>query len=309
LARSQRPGEIGRRFREDVRGIGDYDAAGGGGVQLDVIEAHGAVGDDAQLPGALDQVGADLVREERERAVAAAQVARQLVGSEPAVVRINLHAGAGVAQALAGSPRYGSRHVDAAAFRHVSLHGKRYGVVRAGLCFPCRDGGPCSPTGKRSIPRESSEPGAVPRGRRQGLSPNGDCPLPGGYSPRGSAFPLGWQRLPQRDRDSPRPVARQRGADASDARPRCQAEDNKMANPCESVCVATARHDARDMRPMRLARRRREVSVTELCRRVRRGRENPLPGPAGLTGGRLLAGRAGWPPLAIETRKEEGTRG
>ena len=53
----------------------------------------------------------------------------------------------------------------------------------------------------------------VAAARPQGLSPNGDRPLPGGLGARhalpvqrGSAFPLGWQRLPQRDRDSPRPA-------------------------------------------------------------------------------------------------------
>ncbi len=58
----QSPGQIGGRIRQHIRRIRDNQSASVGGIQVDVVIAHGVVGQNPQPGGRFDQAGVDPVR-------------------------------------------------------------------------------------------------------------------------------------------------------------------------------------------------------------------------------------------------------
>jgi len=74
----QRPGQIGRRVGEHVRGIGHPDAAGGAGRDVDVVVSDSVIGDDAQPRGGLEQLLVHAVSPDRQQRRGLAHPPQQL---------------------------------------------------------------------------------------------------------------------------------------------------------------------------------------------------------------------------------------
>ena len=98
----QRDRVFGRRDRVAVRRVHDDDAAGGGGVDVDVVDADAGAADDFQMRRGAEQVGGDFRRRADRQAVIAADDRFQFVLREAglhvdvdAAVFEDLHGGRG----------------------------------------------------------------------------------------------------------------------------------------------------------------------------------------------------------------------
>ncbi len=88
----QREGQVGGRLREHTRGVADLDAAAGTGCHVDVVVAHGEVGDDAKSrPGRVEQVVVHAVREQREQSIHASHLLQEHVPGRRQLTGPDLH--------------------------------------------------------------------------------------------------------------------------------------------------------------------------------------------------------------------------
>ena len=75
-------GEVGGGFGEDVGGIGDEDAAGGGGRDVDIVVADGDIGNDADAVELGEDGGGEFIGELADDGLAASGALDQILGGE-----------------------------------------------------------------------------------------------------------------------------------------------------------------------------------------------------------------------------------
>ena len=103
----QRPGEVGRRLRQDARRIADLDAAPRARGDIDVVEADGVVADHPELrPGGIEELVVDLVGQQRQGAVDTGDAPQQLVSRrrQVPVPQVDVTRRADEVEALVGQP-------------------------------------------------------------------------------------------------------------------------------------------------------------------------------------------------------------
>ena len=91
MREDHRPGEVGDRFGQDVRRVGDDDAAGARVRDVDVVVPDGDVGDDLQLRRRVDGGAIDRVGEQADERVLVGDPRPQFGRRDGGVARVEIH--------------------------------------------------------------------------------------------------------------------------------------------------------------------------------------------------------------------------